>query len=128
LPRTRRISNIISILGSVILAFREYFSILDAIDVLKIRAPLQCFHGVSIIEDSTNCVHASITEVNLPDEHVSISFRCKDCSIVDFIKSHRAVTNKIKDVAINNISCNCTFCFTSVAHYLLGLSIIPLKK
>ena len=128
LPRTRRISNIISILGSVILAFREYFSILDAIDVLKIRAPLQCFHGVSIIEDSTNCVHASITEVNLPDEHVSISFRCKDCSIVDFIKSHRAVANKIKDVAINNISCNCTFCFTSVAHYLLGLSIIPLKK
>ena len=48
LPRTKRISNIISILGSVILAFREYFSILDAIDVLKIRAPLQCFHGVSI--------------------------------------------------------------------------------
>ncbi|MEQ9714510.1 MAG: hypothetical protein ACTSSP_07665 [Candidatus Asgardarchaeia archaeon] len=109
LPRTRRISNIISILGGVILTFREYFSIIDAIDVLRIRAPLQCFHGVSIMKDSTNCLHASISEVNLPDGHISIAFRCKGCNIVDFIRTHETATNKIKDVTVNNTTCNSGF-------------------
>ncbi|MGQ4915362.1 MAG: hypothetical protein ACP6IU_11560 [Candidatus Asgardarchaeia archaeon] len=106
LPRTRRISNIISILGSVILSFREYFSIIDALDLLRIRAPLQCFHNVSIVEDATHCLHANISETNLPDGHISIAFRCKNCNIVEFFETHKADFDKIKDIMINNTTCN----------------------
>ena len=105
LPRTRRISNILSILGSVILAFREYFSIIDAIDVLRIRAQLQCFQDISILEDSTNCLHANIKENNLPDGHISIAFRCKGCKIEEFVKGHSTIISKINPIENNNITC-----------------------
>lgn len=106
LPRTRRVSNILSILGSTILAFREYFSIIDAIDILRVRAPLQCFHDISIVEDSTNCLHANIKEKNLPDGHISIAFRCKGCKIVDFVKNNNTIINdKIKHIKNSNTTC-----------------------
>ena len=105
LPRTRRVSNILSILGSVILAFREYFSIIDATDLLRIRASIQCFHNISIVKDSTECQHANVKEVSMPDGHITVAFRCKGCRITEFVKKHEKITTKIRSVKNNDITC-----------------------
>lgn len=95
LPRTRRVSNIFNLLGLVTKISLDGFEIIDILDLLRMRLEEQCFDGVKMLDDGTECYHSRVLGNMSPDGFFRISFPCRNCRITNFIKEN---LNLLKDL------------------------------